>query len=179
MGKAQAAALAERLAAEPIAAVYASPAWRARQTAQPAARAHALPVRQRRLLRDLDYGRFAGALVADVLREEPGLFERWRTAPETVTFDGGENLAQLRGRISRFLSETADAHSGQTVLAVAHDSPIRMAAMIVLGLPDSAHREESIKTPFASVTVIEMDGGEARLAVHNDVAHLAGTDGAA
>ena len=97
VGRAQVTALTKRLAAEPITAVYASPAWRARQTAQPLADALGLPLRRRRLLRDLDYGRYAGAFVADVVKEDPDLFHRWRTEPHTVTFDGGENLAALRG----------------------------------------------------------------------------------
>ena len=176
VGKAQVAALAERLAAEPIAAVYASPAWRARQTAQPLAVALGLPVRRRRLLRDLDYGRYAGAFVADVMREAPELFHRWRTEPHTVTFDGGENLAALRVRIERFIREMAQAHPDSTVFAATHDSPVRMAVSIARGLPDSSHREEWIKTQYASVTTLEVDEGGTRLALHNDVSHLAGIE---
>lgn len=176
-GKAQVAALADRLAGEPIAAVYASPAWRARQTAKPVADALGLTVRRRALLRDLDYGRFAGAFVADVEREDPDLLERWRNAPETVTFDGGENLAALRGRIERFIRRTAEAHPSATVLAATHDSPVRMAVSIARGLPDAAHREEDIKTPYASVTLLEVErGGAMRVALHKDAAHLAGID---
>ena len=162
---------------EPITAVYASPAWRARQTAQPLADALGLPLRRRRLLRDLDYGRYAGAFVADVMREAPGLFERWRTEPHTVTFDGGENLAALRGRIERFIRAMVAAHPNGTVVAATHDSPVRMAVSIAHGLPDSSHREEWIKTSYASVTTLEVEDGALRLASHNDVAHLAGIDG--
>ena len=43
VGRAQVAALTQRLAAEPITAVYASPAWRARQTAQPSPMRSACP----------------------------------------------------------------------------------------------------------------------------------------
>ena len=177
VGRAQVAALTERLAGEPIAAVYASPARRALQTAKPVADALGLPVRRSSLLRDLNYGRFAGAFVADVEREDPGLFERWRTAPETVTFDGGENLAALRERIARFIRRTAEAHPACAVLAATHDSPVRMAVSIAQGLPDAAHREEFIKTPYASVTLLEVErGGAMRVALHKDDAHLAGID---
>ena len=151
----------------------ASPAWRARQTAQPLADALGLPVRRCRLLRDLDYGRYAGAFVADVVKEDPDLFERWRTEPHTVTFDGGENLAALRGRIERFIRDMAQAHPEGTVFAATHDSPVRMAVSIAHGLPDSSHREEWIKTSYASLTVLDVEDGAVRLASHNDVAHLA------
>ena len=175
-GRAQVAALTERLAAEPISAVYASPAWRARQTAQPIADALGLRVRRRRLLRDLDYGRYAGALVADVMREDPDLFHRWRTEPHTVTFDGGENLAALRGRIERFIRDVAAAYPDGTVVVATHDSPVRMAVTIAHGLPDSVHREEWIKTTYASVTELQVDDGAVRVARHNDAAHLAGLE---
>ena len=177
VGKAQAAALAGRLAGEPLAAVYASPTRRALQTAKPVADALGLPVRRRSSLRDLDYGRFAGAFVADVEREDPGLLERWRNAPETVTFDGGENLAALRERMGRFIRQTARAHPDGAALAATHDSPVRMAVSIARGLPDAVHREEDIKTPYASVTVLEVEReGAMRVALHKDVAHLAGID---
>ncbi len=173
VGRAQVAALTQRLAAEPIAAVYASPAWRARQTAQPLADALGLPVRRRSLLRDMDYGRYAGAFVADVMRDDPDLLHRWRTEPQNVTFDGGENLAALRGRIERFIRDMAAAHPEGTVFAATHDSPVRMAVAIAHGLPDSSHRDEWIKTSYASLTALEVEDGAVRLASHNDVAHLA------
>lgn len=174
VGKAQVAALTRRLADEPIAAVYASPAWRARQTARPIADALGLPVRTRRLLRDLDYGRYAGALVADVMREAPELFHRWRTEPHTVTFDGGENLAALRLRIERFIGDVREAHPEGTVFAATHDSPVRMAVSIAHGLPDSSHREEWIKTSYASITELHVDDGTVRIVCHNDAEHLEG-----
>ena len=176
VGRAQVAALTERLAAEPITAVYASPAWRARQTAQPLADTLGLPVRRRQLLRDLDYGRYAGAFVADVMRDDPDLLHRWRTEPQNVTFDGGENLAALRGRIERFIRDMAAAHPEGTVVAATHDSPVRMAVAIAHGLPDSSHRDEWIKTTYASLTALEVGDGAVRLASHNDVAHLAGIE---
>ena len=176
VGRAQVAALTQRLAAEPIAAVYASPAWRARQTAQPLADALGLPVRRRSLLRDMDYGRYAGAFVADVMRNDPDLLHRWRTEPQNVTFDGGENLAALRGRIERFIRDMAEAHPEGTVFAATHDSPVRMAVAIAHGLPDSSHRDEWIKTSYASLTALEVEDGAVRLASHNDVAHLAGIE---
>ena len=52
-----------------------------------------------------------------------------------------------------------------------------MAVSIARGLPDAAHREEDIKTPYASGAVLEAEReGAMRVALHKDVAHLAGID---
>ena len=172
VGRAQAAALGERLRGEPLEAIYASPALRARQTAQAVARRHHLPVRQRSLLRDLDYGRFAGSLLADVSKERPGLVEQWRDHPHTVHFEGGERLADLRARIRRFIFDVGLAHPDGTVLASTHDSPVRTAVCLAMGLDDAEHNRADLKTPLGSVTVLEVRGDEWTIGLHNDVGHL-------
>ena len=179
VGREQAAALAERLSRERISVVYSSPALRARQTAVAVAERLRLPVRSSMLLRDLNYGTLAGALVADVEAREPGLLERWRASPHTVRFEGGESIGELRARIARFIERTAQRHDGATVLAATHDSPVRVAASLALGLDDSQHTQERLRTRLASVTELSVDGGVIALPVHNDVGHLRGIDGGA
>ena len=180
VGRAQAVALADRLADEPLDAIYASPALRARQTARAVSRRRALPVNQRALLRDLDYGRFAGGLLSDLEAAQPGLVAQWRERPHTVLFEGGEGLAQLRRRIERFVAVVAKQHADGLVLAATHDSPVRMVACLALGLDDSHHNQEGIRAPLASVTIVEANGdGSLGLRLHNDVAHLRDLDGSA
>ena len=179
VGRAQAVALGERLRSEPIDAIYASPALRARQTAQATARRLGLPVRQRSLLRDLDYGHYAGALVSDLRRQSPGLLERWREHPDTVSFEGGESLAELRKRILRFIADVARDHDGATVLAATHDSPVRVAVSLALDIDDSQHNREDLRVPLASVTVLNVGSGGLELVTRNDVEHLRGIDGSA
>jgi probable phosphoglycerate mutase len=177
-GQAQATALAERLIREPITAIYSSPAMRARQTVRSVARRLGLQVIQQRLLRDLDYGRFAGWLLSDMQKKAPEVLQQWRSAPETVTFEDGENLDDLRRRITRFINEASDLHSGETVLAATHDSPVRVVASMAMELPDSQHLRGDIRTELASVTTIQVENGHIRMEVHNDVAHLRGVHGA-
>ena len=179
VGRAQVSALAERLSGERISVVYSSPALRARQTASAVAERLGLPVRRAMLLRDLHYGKLAGALVADVEAREPGLLARWRASPHTVRFEGGESVPELRTRIARFIARTAQQHDGATVLAATHDSPVRVAASLALGLDDSQHTQEHLRTRLASVTELSVDGETITLPVHNDVGHLRGIDGAA
>ena len=177
VGRAQAAALAERLSTESLAAIYASPALRARQTALAVARRHAMSVQQRSLLRDLDYGRYAGALLADVEKERPELVKQWREHPHAVHFDGGEGLADLRARVQRFIREVAKRHPEGTVLAATHDSPVRVAASLALDLDDAEHNRDDLRTKLASITIFEVNGAGIAMTVHNDTSHLKGIDG--
>jgi len=177
LGRAQAAALGERLRDEPLDAIYSSPALRARQTARPLARIHDLRVRQRNLLHDLSYGKYAGALLADVQREQPELVARWRTEPHRVRFEGGESLGELRGRIVRFVAGVGKAHASGALLIATHDSPVRVALSLALGIDDAEHNREDLVTQLGSITEFELVDGALRLLLHNDVAHLQGLDG--
>ena len=69
------------------------------------------------------------------------------------------------------------AYDGATVLAATHDSPVRVAASLALGLDDSQHTQERLRTLLASITELTVDGGRLALPVHNDVGHLQGVDG--
>ena len=178
VGRAQVSALAERLSGEGISFVYSSPALRARQTARAVADRLRLPVHRSTLLRDLDYGRFAGALLSDVQAQAPGLLERWRKNPHLVRFEGGESIADLRERIARFIARSVRAHGDTTVLAATHDSPVRVAASLALGLDDSQHTQQHLRTQLASVTELRVDGGALVLPLHNEVGHLQEIDGA-
>lgn len=172
VGAAQAIAVGARLAREHITAVYGSPAARAQQTARAIARPHHLPVRRTRLLRDLDYGDYAGALLRDAQRTDPGLWEHWRRAPNEVRFPHGDSLADLRRRVLAFVARLRREHRNGTVVAATHDSPVRTLACIVRGLDDAHHNDAALKTSLASLTLLVVDGGRWTLATHNDVSHL-------
>lgn len=178
VGVAQVCALARRLASHQFEAVYASPLPRTRQTAAIVAGALGLPVRLHFLLRDLDYGETAGMLTTELRARYPDLWERLRTAPETVEFPGGESLGVLRRRMERFLREAAAHHSGD-VLVVTHDSPVRVVASIAKGLSDAEHGRPDLVTGLASVTVAAWADGAVSLEVHGDVAHLEEVDAVA
>ena len=75
----------------------------------------------------MSYGKYAGALLADVQREQPELVALWRTEPHRVRFEGGESLGDLRARIVRFVSDLGVSHAAGAVLIATHDSPVRMA----------------------------------------------------
>jgi broad specificity phosphatase PhoE len=174
LGRSQVKSVAERLAHEPLAAIYASPFTRAQQTARAIARPHGLPIRQRALLRDIHYGIYSGMLFTDARLSDPALWGRWAQAPHMVSFPEGESLGDLRGRLIRFLGEICRNHPGQSIVAVSHDSPIRVISCIAQGLGDSHHHQHVVGV--ASVTVVEFTSDGPRLLVHSDQQHLEGID---
>ncbi len=153
-GRAQAAALADALAADGIAAVYSSDLRRAAQTAEIVAARLGLPVRRHRGLREIDVGSWSGLTRAEVEQRFPDGFARWLHGD--VGHDG-ETREQLTRRVHAAVLEIAGAHAGQRVLVVTHGGAIRALQRVVLGEPLAALGN------CATTTFALVDGALARL----------------
>lgn len=131
-GRTQAQAAADRIAAlKKVAAVYASPLERAKETAAPIARGRRLRVRTERGLLECDFGTWTGSDLA-ALRKTP----EWKTVqryPSGFRFPGGESFAEMQQRMSSALLELVSRHSGETIVAVSHADPIKAAVADALG----------------------------------------------
>lgn len=174
-GRAEAAALAERLARTDLAAVYSSPMERAQDTARFIADRHGLEVCIHPGLHEVDCGRWSGQ-PADRLREDPYWFPL-RIYPSRVPFPDGENSWQVQIRVLAALEEIQSAHPGGTVAVVSHADPIRLAVAHYIGLPIDLFRRLSISP--ASLTVVAFEPlpqaphlTRPRLVCLNDTAHL-------
>jgi len=135
VGVAQAAALGERLATEPIEAVYASDLLRARESAAPLASARATEVVALRPLREMAMGRWEGLTFAEIHAREPELCARWLADPFAMPFPEGEGLADLWARAVPALRRVVERHAGQRVAVVAHGGTNRVLLAEALGLP--------------------------------------------
>ncbi len=176
-GRAEAEALADRLARVNLTAVYSSPMERALETAQAIAARHGLEVRIHPGLHEVDCGQWSGTPIRDV-RGDP----RWRAIeayPILNTYPGGETIWQVQVRVVAALEEIRAAHSDQTVAIVSHADPIRAAVAHYIGLPLDLFRRLLISP--ASLTALAFDPlpfGEGTLRVRliclNDTAHLEG-----
>ncbi len=94
-GRAQACALAEALAGEPIDAVYTSDLGRAMQTAAPLAETLGLQVRAEPRLRERCYGDLEGMTYAEVAEKRPEDFARWQARVPAYAPPPGESLRQF------------------------------------------------------------------------------------
>ncbi|MDA8052370.1 MAG: histidine phosphatase family protein [Rhodospirillales bacterium] len=135
-GTADALALAERLRGRPIARILASPLQRAAATARILAAGLGLapPAFDPRLA-EIAYGAWEGLTQAEIRQRWPEELRRWKRAPETMRFPGGESLDEVRARLLAFLSDEAlrmERRMG-AVLAVTHAGLIRIAALEASG----------------------------------------------
>jgi probable phosphoglycerate mutase len=132
-GRRQAEAAAQRIAqVKRVAAIYASPLERARETAMPIARARSLAVRIERGLLELDVGRWTGVRL-DKLSRRP----EWSTVqryPSGFRFPDGESFVEMQARVTGALARLVDQHRGAVVVAVSHADPIKAALAHALGM---------------------------------------------
>ena len=131
-GQAQAQAAADRIAAlKEVAAVYASPLERTRETAKPIAASRGLKVRIERGLLEADFGDWTGAALKDLMK-----LPEWQTVqryPSGFRFPDGESFAEMQTRIVGALDQLVARHPGETIVAVSHADPIKAALAQALG----------------------------------------------
>jgi probable phosphomutase (TIGR03848 family) len=132
VGQGQAQAAADRIAAlKDVAAVYASPLERTRETAKPIAAARGLKVQVNRGLLECDFGEWTGSTLKDLMK-----LPEWQTVqryPSGFRFPGGESFAEMQTRIVGALDELVSRHPGETIVAVSHADPIKAAVAQALG----------------------------------------------
>lgn len=164
-GRAQAQAAAGRIARlDGVAAVYASPLERTRETAAPIARATGLRVRTARGLLECDFGGWTGKTLSD-LRRRP----EWSTVqhrPSVFRFPGGESFAEMQQRTWDELNRLVGLHPGGTVVAVSHADPIKAAVAMAMGTHLDLF-QRIVVSPASITPILFAAGGPIVLAVNS------------
>lgn len=174
----QANRLAERLAREPIDALYVSDLARATLTARPLADALGLePILEPRL-RERSFGVFEGFTVEQIATRWPEAFVAWRGRDPAWAMDKGESGQQFIDRVLAALAEAVQAHGGRSVAVVAHGGTLDVVYRAAQRLAWDAPRKHvminaAINRMHARALPLELE-----LVAWGDVAHLA-DDGAA
>lgn len=132
-GQEQAQAAADRIApfGEKVAAVYASPLERTKETAAPIAKALRQRVRNSRGLLECDFGEWTGAELKAL-----GKLPEWKTVqryPSGFRFPGGESFVEMQTRITDAVAKQVAAHPGKVVVAVSHADPIKAVVAHAMG----------------------------------------------
>ncbi|UGS33773.1 histidine phosphatase family protein [Capillimicrobium parvum] len=124
-GLEQARELAQLAVQEPLAALYASPIRRARETAEIVAEAVGLEPRFDPRFAETDVGDWQDLLFDDVEREHPDLWAAWQ-AGGAWRFPGGESLAEQQERVIAGLVDVTQ-RGELPALVVCHRGSIRVA----------------------------------------------------
>lgn len=169
-GRKQAESLAQRLAADPIQAVYASDLQRAYETARILALPHRLQVHKVPGLREINFGVWEGLTFKEIETRYKELAERWYVSPATVRIPQGETFQELKERAYGAILEMAVKHDPGTVIVVTHGGTIRA---IICGLLDldlnSAFR---IQQDNVALNIIDFYKGRGVLSLLNDTHHI-------
>jgi probable phosphoglycerate mutase len=124
-GRAQAGALAPRLASLGLAALVTSDLRRARETAEILAPRLGLPVELEPGLRERDLGAWSGLTHPEIARRWPDDYARWRAGDPALRPGGGESRRALRRRVGAALARLRARHPGGCLALVTHMGVLR------------------------------------------------------
>ncbi len=116
----QAQRLAQVLATEEIAAVYASDLSRAFETGRYLAEAAGVPITPEPGLRERGFGLFEGRTFGEIEAQMPEQALRWRKRDPHFAPEGGESLVQLFARVVETCQRLAALHPGEQIAMVGH-----------------------------------------------------------
>jgi probable phosphomutase (TIGR03848 family) len=172
-GRAEIASQAERLAGEKIAAIYASPLQRTRETAEIVAERLGLPITFRDDLIELDFGEWTGATF-DSIRADPR-WQAWSTQRSLATIPGGESMRAVQHRVVAAIVELNERHLRETVVLVSHGDVIRSALVFALGMPLDFYNR--IEIGQGSISTVRIDASGIRILALNDRPRLPSSAG--
>ena len=164
-GREQAAAVAERIAPlDKVAAVYASPLERTRETAAPIAAALGQRVHVDRHLLECDFGEWTGRGLKELSK-----LPEWRKVqhnPSGFRFPGGESFPEMQARITDGIRRLCERHHGTVVVAVSHADPIKAAVADAIGTHLDLFQRIVI-SPCSVTAIAYGDGGPMVLCVNS------------
>lgn len=119
-GRAQAAALAQRLAGSTYVALYSSDLVRARDTAHAIAQRTGHDIITDPRLRERRFGIFEGLAYGEMSERHPEQWQRFQTRDPDYVIPGGECAREFHARCLACLTEIAERHEGGEVAVVTH-----------------------------------------------------------
>lgn len=153
-GRNQAAQLADHLAGEKVAAVRASRAARARQTAEPVARRHALDVEVVEGMQEIYVGDLEGTADPASRQHFEEIYADWHFGRLDLGMPGGETGNQALERFFGAAGRAVGGVSAGAVVLVSHGAMLRLAAAR-LASDVSASRANSAYLPNTGLVVLE------------------------
>lgn len=163
-GRGEAEAAAGRLVEAGIAAIYASPLERTRETAGIVGARLKLPVGVREELVELDFGEWTG-LTFDAIRADPR-WHPWATQRSIAQIPGGESMRQVQRRVVETLLDLHGKYTDAGVVLVSHGDVIRAALAFALAMPLDLFNRLEVAT--GSLSTVRIDSGGLRVVSVNE-----------
>ena len=158
-GRAEAEALADALAGQPIVAIASSPLERARETAAPIAERHGLAIAIDPDLNEIDFGDWTG-LAFEALHAD-GTWRRFNAFRSATPIPGGETMLAAQARALAAVLRLRSAYPTGEVAVVSHGDVIKAVLAHFLATPLDLMRRIEISPASRSVLVLE--GADARI----------------
>ncbi|MFZ2006743.1 MAG: histidine phosphatase family protein [Stellaceae bacterium] len=163
-GRAEAGAAARQLAALDIAAIYASPLERTRETAEIVGHQLSLPVTILDDLAELDFGEWTGKTF-DEVRKDPR-WPAWASHRSLSCIPGGETMREVQRRVVEAIMEMREQHPSEAVVVISHGDVIRAALVFALGMPLDFYGRIEVAT--ASLSTMRIDANGIRVIAVNE-----------
>lgn len=170
-GRRQIAALRQRFDGVALDAVYTSPLLRAHTTAGGLSSYKGIPLVPDRALIEIDMGPWEDIPFGQAIQEAPETVRLFRSADPAYCLPGGESYAALQGRVVAAIQRLAAENEGKTIAVVSHSMALRTLLCWCHGWPLERLREVR-RSENTAVSLIEMEGGAARLRYEADASHL-------
>jgi probable phosphoglycerate mutase len=171
-GRAQAEAIAARLAREPFDLLVASDLGRAMQTALAIERRCGHRVIADPRLRERSFGAGEGMTYAEIDRTWPDVFSRVRETDPDFVIPGGESRRQFHARVRDAFVGLAREHEGRRVAVVAHGGVLAALYRVIHDIP--VGRPHAVPISNASYNAVAFEADAWTLEAWDDVAHLPG-----
>jgi alpha-ribazole phosphatase len=165
LGEAQLEALAVRLRAIHLDAVYCSDLLRTRRSAEILAAPHRLTPIADPALREFAMGQWDGLTAEEIRALDAAAFRAWMADVGRFQFPGGESLQDLEARVWPAFDRIVAAHPGRTVAVVAHGGSNRAILCRVLGL--GPERLLALGQDYAGLSILERSGARWALRLLN------------
>jgi len=163
-GRTEAEDAARRLAGLDVAAIYASPLERTRETADIVGRQLSLPVTVLNDLAELDFGEWTGKTF-DEVRKDPR-WPAWASHRSLSCIPGGETMREVQRRVVEAIMEMREQHPSEAVVVVSHGDVIRAALVFALGMPLDFYGRLEVAT--ASLSTVRIDANGIRVIAVNE-----------
>ena len=172
-GREEARAVAARIAASPVDALYSSDLPRAVQTAHPISEMTGVPIVQDAALREKNFGDLTGMSFAEIEAKHPDVWHGLLARDPRYQPPGGESHLQCRERMSGFLTRLFESRTAGRVVLVTHGVAINHLLYSLMRTPIDASPAMVFQIDNCSIQRADRQtDGLVRVVCINDRSHL-------